>query len=146
MEFTDMEMRYFDTMLLARKGYSRAMEPICRQWDLTRNELDVLLFLANNPQFDRASDVSLYRGMAKSHVSLSVASLEEKGLLCRREDTHDRRAVHLSLTGDAHGIAAQGQVAQRNFFAEIFRGLTGEEMVLWAEITRKVSDNISRMD
>ena len=140
------QFNYFDTMARAQKGYARLLEPICKKWDLTRNELDVILFLANNPEYDRASDISVHRGMAKSHVSLSVASLEEKGLLRRRGNVHDRRAVHLELTGDAHEIATQGQAAQNGFYSAIFAGLTREEMAFWSGITRKVSDNISRMD
>ena len=43
------QFNYFDTMARAQKGYAMLLEPICEKWDLTRNELDVILFLANNP-------------------------------------------------------------------------------------------------
>ena len=43
------QFTYFDTVARAQKGYARLLEPICKKWDLTRNELDVILFLANNP-------------------------------------------------------------------------------------------------
>jgi MarR family transcriptional regulator for hemolysin len=137
---------YFETMLRARKGYSRVMEPICQQWDLTRNELDILLFLYNNPDFDRASDVAARRGMAKSHVSLSVATLESKGLLLRRPDPEDRRAVHLQLLGEAEDIARQGREAQIAFFTKIYAGLTEEEIAVWIRAAEKVSANIARLD
>ena len=146
MEFRNMRQDYFETMFRARKGYSRLMDPICRQWDLTRNELDVLLFLYNNPEYDRASDVAARRGMAKSHVSLSVSTLESKGLLRRRTDPEDRRTVHLELIGDARDIAAQGKQAQILFFGKIYAGLTEEEIAFWARVTEKVSQNIANLD
>lgn len=146
MDYRNMNMDYFETMLRARKGYGRVMDPICRQWDLTRNELDVILFLYNNPEFDRASDVALRRGMAKSHVSLSVTTLEEKGLLRRRPDPVDRRTVHLELLGDAGDIARQGRQAQRAFFSKIYAGLTEEEISLWMSLMEKVSQNIAQLD
>ena len=62
------QFNYFDTMARAQKGYARLLEPICKKWDLTRNELDVMLFLANNPDYDRAADIVTNRGLAKSHV------------------------------------------------------------------------------
>ena len=65
---------YFDTIARAQKGYARLLEPICKKWDLTRNELDVILFLANNPDYDRAVDIVNNRGLSKSHVSLSINS------------------------------------------------------------------------
>ena len=137
---------YFETALRARKGYSRALDPICQQWDLTKNELDVILFLYNNPQFDRASDVAARRGMAKSHVSLSVASLESKGLLRRRPEPEDRRAVHLELIGDAEHIARQGREAQIDFFGKIYAGLTEEEIAVWSRAAEKVRQNIANLD
>ena len=65
-------------MARAQKGYARLLEPVCKKFDLTRNELDVILFLANNPNFDRAVDIVNNRGLTKSHVSMSVASLESR--------------------------------------------------------------------
>ena len=44
-----MQFNYFDIMAKAQKGYARLLAPICKRHDLTRNELDVRLFLHNNP-------------------------------------------------------------------------------------------------
>ena len=146
MDIRNMRFDYFETMLRARKGYSRVMEPICSQWDLTRNELDVILFLYNNPGMDRASDVATHRGMAKSHVSLSVTTLENKGLLRRRADPADRRAVHLELIGEAEDIARQGREAQAQFFSRIYAGLTSDEINAWTRMVEKVTQNIANLD
>lgn len=146
MDDKTMRMNYYDTMMRARKGYSRVMEPICSQWDLTRNELDVLVFLYNNPEFNRAADVASRRGMAKSHVSLSVNSLEAKGLLRRSEDPRDKRTVRLELTGEAEYIARQGREAQKAFFTRIYAGVTGEELAAWAAASEKISRNINELD
>lgn len=146
MEYKSMRAEYFDTMLRAKKGYARVMEPVCRQWDITRNELDVMLFLANNPGYDRAADIVSRRGIAKSHVSLSVGNLEAKGLLVRRFDEGDRRTVHLQLTPEALRIAKQGRDAQIGFFSQIYAGLTREELELWSELMMKVAGNVEKMN
>lgn len=52
-----MQFAFFETALRAQKSYSRLMEPVCKKWNLTHNELDVLLFLANNPEQNRAADI-----------------------------------------------------------------------------------------
>lgn len=137
---------YFDNMLRAKKGYAKVLEPICRAWELTRNELDVLLFLANNPGYDRAADIVTRRGIAKSHVSLSVGNLESRGLLVRRIDAEDRRTVHLELTQAALEIAGAGRKAQTAFFSRIFAGLTREETEQWKSILEKVSHNIEQLE
>ena len=141
-----MEINYFDTMLRAQKGYSRMLEPVCKKWALTRNELDILLFLHNHPGLDRAADIVSRRGIAKSHVSLSVSSLEKRGLLCRRFDPADRRTARLELTAQAVEIAGEGRNAQQRFFTRIFRGLSQAEFAQWRQITQKVRHNIEDMD
>lgn len=146
MEFKDLRAEYFDAMLRAKKGYARVMDPVCKQWGITRNELDVMLFLANNPGFDRAADIVSRRGLAKSHVSLSVGNLEAKGLLTRHFDEGDRRTVHLQLTEQAMEIAKQGREAQVGFFSSIYAGLSGEEVEIWQSIMLKLVNNIAKMD
>ncbi len=141
-----MQFNYFDTMLRAQKGYARLLEPICREWNLTRNELDVLLFLHNNPQFDRAADIVTHRGMAKSHVSLSVASLEERELLLRTLDDKDRRIAHLELTEQGRAIADHARQLQKTFFAGLYQGVSQEEFALWGQVTKKVCENIRNLD
>ena len=137
---------YFDTMAKAQKGYGRLMDPICKKWDLTRNELDVLLFLANNPDFDRAVDIVNNRGMSKSHVSLSITNLERKGLLERLDDPDDRRTVHLRLLPQAEQITAAGQMAQRRFFSYLHQGVTQEQIDLMIDFARKVNENIKNIE
>lgn len=137
---------YFDVMGKAKKHYARLLDPICKQWELTRNELDVLLFLYNNPQFDRAADIVSRRGIAKSHVSLSVTSLEERGFLVRRYDANDRRMAHLVLTERGREIAAQAHDVQMSYFSGIHQGITAEEFEIWRRITQKVCDNIENLN
>lgn len=140
-----MRLDYFGAVARAKKKYSAAMEPVCRQWELTRNELDVLLFLYNNPEFDRAADIVTHRGMTKSHVSLSVANLESRALLYRKEDSRDRRAVRLALTDDARRIAEAGRQCQIRFFTAIFDGLTQEDIRFWQSLMERVCVNIDQM-
>lgn len=136
----------FDTFQRSKKSYGRAMEPVCRKWDLTRNELDVLLFLANNPEYDRAADIVERRGIAKSHVSLAVQSLTARELLEQRFDHHDRRCLRLRLTEQGLLIAREGQAVQREYFTKIFAGLTREDVDLWESIMERVCQNIAQLD
>ena len=140
------EFNYFDVMASAKKSYSRLMEPICQEWKLTRNELDIMLFLYNNPEYNRAADIVSHRGIAKSHVSLSVASLEEKGLLLRRFSEQDRRTAHLELPEPGRVIAAQAREMQLRYFSALYRGISPEEFEVWKNITQKVWDNVKKIE
>ena len=133
---------FFDILGQSQKLYSKQLEPVCKQWDLTRSEVDVLLFLYNNPQYDRAADIVTKRGMAKSHVSMSVASLADRGLLERLESPEDRRAVRLQLSGEGRTVAADAKKAQMQFFDLLYLDISEEELVIWENITQKVCTNI----
>lgn len=137
---------YFDVMAAAKKNYSKLLDPICRAEELTRNELDVLLFLYNNPEFDRAADIVSRRGIAKSHVSLSVNSLEERGFLKRRFDERDRRTAHLELLEPGHRVAAKARERQMRYFSALYEGISEEEFEVWRKITQKVCANIENLD
>lgn len=140
------QFNYFDTMARAQKGYGRLMEPICKKWNLTRNELDVLLFLANNPEYDRAVDIVNNRGLSKSHVSLSITNLEQRGLLTRAEDPSDRRTVHLKLTDAAWKITDTGRMAQKRFFSYLHQGVTQEQIDMMVEFAKRVAENIKNIE
>ena len=45
-------MEFWDHLFLFKRLYDQTMDPIAQQWDLTRMELDILLFLANAPAYD----------------------------------------------------------------------------------------------
>lgn len=141
-----MRLDYFGSLHLAKKAYTRLLDPLCRQWELTKNELDVLLFLHNNPEFDRSSDIVLHRGMVKSHVSLSVSKLEQRGLIVRAEDSDDRRTSHLRLTEAAMPIVRAGKELQAQFFTRMLTGISREEAALWQQLMERVCKNIDDMD
>ena len=140
------ELNYFDTVSSASKSYARMLEPICKERKLTRNELDVLLFLYNNPGFDRAADIVSRRGIAKSHVSLSVAGLEEKGLLRRNFSEQDRRTAHLELLEPGRAIAAEARERQVQYFAALYQGVSPEEFEIWKNIILKIQSNIKTIE
>lgn len=138
------DMQYFDRVGQAKKAYARVLEPIAKKWALTQNELDVVLFLYNNPTLDRAADIVSRRGISKSHVSVSVSSLESRNLLARLTGG-DRRASHLSLTDAGCAIAREGVQAQHQFYQQLFNGVTEEELAAWESISQKVSQNLQHM-
>ena len=137
---------YFDILNKTKKMYNHQLEPVCKKWDLTRSEVDVLLFLYNNPQYDRAVDIVTHRGMTKSHVSLSVTSLEERRFLERQFSAEDRRMAHLRLTEAGAGIAGEAKLAQKTFIDNLYAGISEEEMAFMEALTQKVVKNIENFD
>ena len=71
---------------LCRRRYAAALHPVERTWGLTRNEIDVILFLSNHPGLDTARDIVALRSLSKSHVCKSVDRLTRRGFLAGAQD------------------------------------------------------------
>jgi len=126
----------------ARLLYSACVEPVCRKYGLNRTELDILLFLANNPQYDTAADICAVRSLAKSHVSTSIRALERTGLLEKYQLPTDRRSVHLRVLPAADAVTADGRAAQERFRCVLNAGLTPEELRAFERACEAVMRNV----
>ncbi len=127
---------------LTKKIYDHTMNPLCGLYHITRMELDIMLFLANNPDYDTATDIIEQKRFTKSHVSSSLKTLEEKGYLERAFRSGNRKTVHLKLLPASESIVAAGQKAQNQVFEKIFAGFSPQEIAALEKISAKISMNI----
>lgn len=132
-------LEYF---LTAEEVYYDYRKQVEQKFGLTAKETDVLIFLANNPEFDRAADVSRVRKITKSHVSLAVHSLCEKGLLTRNFSGSDKKNAHLAPTEKAQPVIEFGRQKQREFSQALFAGFTEEEKKEFFTLHDKIAENL----
>ena len=123
------------------KFYAYQFAPLLERTGLTMREVHVLLFLANNPDYDTARDVTLYRGMSKSQVSQAVELLCAKGLLQRTPDEADRRMVHLAITQAGQPLARECQELQERCGTRLLDGLSPEQVRQLRDLLETVLDN-----
>lgn len=122
--------------------YESCCKTLSTQYQLTKNEIDVLLFLANNAPFDTARDIVEYRAISKSHVCQSVDRLTRRGFLTGTQDEKDRRCIHLKLQPAVMPIVRQAQQMQQDFFHTLYQGVTQDELEVVKAVFQKISDNI----
>lgn len=135
---------FWEAQNLINNLYTRCTGSVCAKYDLTRMELDILLFLANNPQFDTASDIVERRLLTKSHVSTSIKSLVERGYLARAYAPANRKTVHLSICPAAASIIADGRAAQEEFFSTLFLGFSEADRQQLRRFFIRIADNVNR--
>ena len=124
------------------KLYSALFSPLLERCGLTQLEADILMFLANNPEYDTARDIVEKRRLAKSHVSVGVDALAERGLLERRRQEGNRKTIHLRLTGEAAPIVEDGRAAQKQYGKLLFAGFTAEDFRLLTALMDRVAGNV----
>lgn len=129
-----------------KKAYEKGFESISKDLSLSQNEIDILLFLNNNPTLDTAKDICNYRVMSKSMISKSVESLSERGYILLNADQKDKRRINLELTQNAKATLLKLEEAQKNIFKTLTHGITKEEKQIIKDIFHKLDMNISKIN
>lgn len=124
------------------KLYGGLFAPLLERHGLTQLEMDILLFLANNPACDTARDIVEKRRLAKSHVSVGVEALTARGLLERLRQGGNRKTIHLRLTAAAAPIVEEGRVVQRGYGERLLAGFTEEDRRQLEHLMDRVAENV----
>ena len=119
-----------------RKLYCGLFTSMLESWGLTQLEADILLFLANNPEYDTARDIVEVRHLAKSHVSAGIEALAGRGLLEREKLAGNRKTIHLRLT------EAAGQAVQRQYGELLLAGLAEGEREELFRLLERIGENV----
>lgn len=125
-------------------AYNAWMQPLGRKLSLSQSALDILLFLANNPENRTAKDICAMRHLKPGIVSLHVQTLVSQGLLARQSVPGDRRKLLLVPTAQAEPIIAEGRAMQERFAEMITAGLTEAELESFTRCLDVVAQNLAR--
>lgn len=124
--------------------YNQMCNDVMQEYNLTRSELDILLFLYNHKEFDSAKDIVEKRGLVKSHASMGIEKLIQKGYLKTIQDQNDKRRYHLKLLESSLPIIEDGLKAQQRFSQILFQNISEEDMMFWKRILKQMSENIEK--
>lgn len=134
-------MHFWDRHKTITAYYESLTKSLCDKYQLTQMEYDTLMFLSNNPQFNTAADIVKVRKSTKSHVSVSLKALENKGLIEKKQNAANKKCVEIFLLDKAREIVEEGVQVQRQFMKNMFQGLTEEEMIIWKTLFNKICNN-----
>lgn len=124
--------------------YSKCVERVCEEHGITRMELDILLFLANNPIYDTATEMIEIRYLSKSQVSASVRLLEEKGYIRKEYKKGNRKTAHLKICEAAFPVVEHGQAAQEHFMRVMMQGIPEKDIDGMRRCMEQMRKNITR--
>lgn len=125
------------------KLYNRLFIPLLEKYGLTQTEADILMFLANNPEYNTAHDMVEKRHLAKSHISAGVDVLAGRGLLERYQREGNRKTIHLRLTEAAEPIIREGRTLQARYGRLLLAGFTQAEIRQLRQLLDRVACNVN---
>ena len=124
------------------QAYHIMLTPLCKEAGLPPLALDILLFLANNPEHNTAKDICRMRGHKSGIVSVHVERLVNDGLLERREMPGDRRQTRLVCTERAQDIITRGREIQWKFGLRLMEGISKEDNEIMRRCFEKIDINL----
>ena len=116
----NMSIEFARKMSLA---YNMSCKSLCQELKLPQTAFDILMFLANNPNYKTASDIVEIRKIKANLVSVNVDRLVQEGYLQRQAVEGDRRKTELLCTDKARTVIRRGQQLQSEFAARLFAGM-----------------------
>ena len=126
----------------AMKAYESFCQPVCKKFQLNQTSFDVLMFLANNPEYNTARDICEIRGIRTGIASVAVDFLVKNGYLQRQPDVSDRRIWRLILTKKSNAIVQEGRQIQQEFGRQLTSGISEEEIAAYMQTAQKFKENI----
>lgn len=127
------------------EAYTGACKPLCREIQMPQTAFDILMFLANNPDYCSARDIVAVRGLKANLVSINVDKLVREGFLERCPDAGDRRRTILRCTDLARPVIEKGRRFQEAFMEGLFQDIPEEDRKAFVRVMEKIRENLSRM-
>lgn len=124
--------------------YRQTFQPLSEQYEMSQLEIDILLFLKNNPRNNTAKEISVMRGFAKSNVSKAVESLRIQGYLTTSPDPGNRKVLRLYLAEKMQNRIDALSKCQEQCFALLLDGFTEEERLKLQEFFSRIDENITK--
>ncbi|MCI8453342.1 MAG: MarR family transcriptional regulator [Lachnospiraceae bacterium] len=137
-----MSIRFPYKMLQAYSAYCR---PLCQEIKLPQTAFDILMFLANNPEFNTARDIVEIRKIKANLVSVNVDRLVQEGYLERKAVSGDRRKTCLVCTKYSQAIIEKGRRIQTVFFKKLFEHVDEEARLAFQSVLCTVDQNLDQM-
>ena len=124
-------------------SYSLACKSLCKEIGLPQTAFDILMFLANNPQYKRASDIVEVRHIKANLVSINVDKLVKDGYLKRVPIESDRRQIELVCLEKSDVVIEKGREVQKNFFNTLFSNVSDEQKKEFATVLAILNNNLN---
>ena len=127
------------------EAYHTVLQPICKETGLPPMAVDILMFIANNPESGTAKDICRCRGLKTGIVSVHIDRLVNEGLLLRQSVAGDRRKTQLVCTDKANSIIEKGREKQRSFAKSLLDGLSDSDIETFCSCLAVMSLNIEQI-
>lgn len=135
-------MTPYEHLMAIRQAYDKATDRVCKKHSLKHRELDILMYLNDYPNQATATDIVKKQNLSKSHVSISLRALEERGFVSGEYKGSNRRTIYLRLNDSASEVIADGLQARCDFAESMVKDFSNDEKKELASYLSRVRKNL----
>lgn len=138
-----MILQFMNFMNHLEKDYQKIVNELSEEFRLKPVQIDILLFLANNPEYKTAQAIVGVRKIAKSHASLAIKELCDQGYLEKVINPNNKKENLLMILEKSNTVINNGQNRQMDFFEKVFKGLNSNQLT---QLNRSISIMTSNLN
>ncbi len=127
-----------------RENYDRTLQKCSEATGLTKQEVDILLFLEQQHLESRACDIVRRRGLSKAYVSKALSSLLEKGLIKAEICDNDHRYQHIILMPSSNKVLAYMKKQKEKTLQRLTQGISKEDIEIFMKVVEQMALNIEK--
>lgn len=124
-----------------RERYYKTLEECSRKKGISKQEIDVLVFLDVN-SLNCACDVVNGRGLSKAYVSKAISKLQKAHFITVTKDLTDKRYQHIELTDDAKEILSYMKEKQKKLITDLTRGIPKKDLGVFLKVADQMISNL----
>lgn len=137
-------MKIIEQSQFMRKAKDKVYEDVFEKYDLTSNELSIIMHLKNSEN-NTASDIANEFLFAKSHVSASIDGLVRKGYLRKVFNSDNKKVQRLTLTDKSDEVVLVATKKQKEFIKLMFEGVSREDKKTTEKVLKKMHKNVMKV-
>ncbi|MBR4035494.1 MAG: MarR family transcriptional regulator [Oscillospiraceae bacterium] len=146
-EFVNMEPerineKIFLNLVRIAQVYRKALTSSNDYFDLSPNELGLLMIMYMDPAINTANQIVKVLGTTKGLASRNIDNLTQKGFIVTNQDDKDRRIVRLTLCSKAIEICDEIRRNTAQLFEKALEGVDMADLISAYETLQKIAANI----
>ena len=146
MKFSKMDKehgaKYIISFRKAKKLYKNYIERDLSIYDLSENEIEIIMCLNRNPMKNTAKDLVEYLGLSKGMISRTIDQLVAKEILEFEKDKKDKRIYRLKISDKSNKLIKDLEVSSERFFSGLIKNVDDDRLETFTSVLEDMIINM----
>nr|WP_294527836.1 MarR family transcriptional regulator [uncultured Blautia sp.] len=117
-----------------------------RELEIHPSQIPILAILGKNRNNEYSQkEIAQILGVKPPTVTVSIQRLEKMGMVCRKQDEHDRRITRIHLTDKGNEVIQKGLATMHETEKYLFSNFSETELCLMRRFFNQLLENIDAM-